>query len=565
MPKTGKNVWKQISRIFSPNKEQSELGAQLFREYADKRFLSRPTPELLTLERPVIADFFRRAALMHSLESPILRRRDTRWMSQLDYTLVNIRAAGADRRPGTFLTAAIFLTTLRSAGIVLAPFTQGFYEDLELIDSHAVLRKELADPLAEDKGIRSEMQFKAFCEAAHLLDLVIGSELDYHVDPYAAVVLNKPEFFLWTHEGNFPADERVQDKLRSQVKDHLNTLRQNATVPQHRDFQTVLEQAALAPRLSDDGSGRTYLALKEGSDEHQALHYWGKVFNRWQEHYGFDFVVFRGTGTLNNNETPDLPLISKAADTARRAGVRRNTGVAAEGKAEEVEQFGIHGIDMVVENNAACKTDSAWFQQVFDLNDQLHRINLGRKLRFSVPLEIDPGDTQNSSCRQQALIKRFVARFLSAGPARRPLLETMGAMEGAWGYHPSRKHALGLGWMPSETDAALNRHIEDIADEYKGLLHSGECVEKHLDERCAWWIIQSKCGLLIAVVSVENDKELPTEAIHIDYAPYITSNKTMTVLEFDFTDNRGTLRLSYGTHLVADSVPYQGFRLYSVV
>ena len=566
-----KNVWKRLAREFPADESDSARAADLFREYESAGHLNRPAAELLQSGTPVIADFFRRVAMMHSLESPILRRRDTRWMSEFDYTLVNIRAAGVGESPGNFLTAAMFLGTLRTRGVIVAPVTRGPTEKIDIIESHAVLRDELADFPARNAGIIPEVQMVAFCEAAHLLGLVLGYDLDYRVDPMAAVVLNRPELFFWTKEGRFDGNEHVQDQLRAEVRELVASVRKAGGAVERSVFGSALAVTALAPRLSSDGSGRTPLALRrsigEGTGDHreEAVAYWGRVFDLWRDRYGFDFLVLRGTrGVAGDPEVPDRSLVRKVADAVRKAGVRRNIGVAAEGNPVEVESFGVQGVDLVIGNNAGAKADYQWFNDVFSLDGRLRRINLGRKLRFSVPMEVDPGEKNSRLRRERALIKRFVARFLGAGPSRRPLLETMGALEGAWGYSTSLNKASCLGWMPDPEDAARGRFIEGIAGDFRDMIDSGERLDKHLDERTAWWVLGSKRGLLIPVVSVENENLLPPETVRIDYAKYLKKTDALTVLEFDFSETRGLLRLNADTVIDAGPIPYRGFRLYAV-
>lgn len=567
-----RNVWKRLSRLFPADEAESASAARLFREYESDGFLNRSAAELLREDLPVIADFFRRAALMHSLESPILRRRDTRWMSEFDYTLVNVRAAGVEGRPGNFLQAAMFLATLRTRGIILAPLTKGATENLENLESHAVLRSELVEPAALEQGFGPELQAAAFCEAAHLLGLVLGFELDYRVDPLAAVVLNRPDLFFWTKAGSFEPDERVQDERREEVKARVASVRKTGAPSEREIFESALNVVDLAAKPSFDGSGRTALALRyasnDGSGEHRdsAVAYWGRVFDLWRDRYGFDFLILRGTGAQDgdNQEVPDRALVRKAADAARKAGVRRNIGVAAEGDGFDVESFGVQGVDLVLENDAETKADLDWFRKTFALDEKLRRINLGRKLRFSVPMFVDPGERDSRPRRERAHIKRFVARFLGTGPSRRPLLETMGAIEGAWGYKTTIEQSSTMGWMPDASDALVCRNLENIAVAYRDMIDSGERLDKHVGSRSAWWVIRSKRGLLIAIISVENEDLLPPEPMLIDYSVYLKEKEAMTVLEYDFQEDRGLLQLSAGTVIDTGNIPYRAFRLYAV-
>jgi hypothetical protein len=337
-------------------------------------------------------------------------------------------------------------------------------------------------------------------------------------------------------------------------------------------FSAALNVTDLAAKPSDDGSGRTALALRfalsSGIGEHReaAVSYWGRVFDLWRDRYGFDFLVLRGTRNQGNNspETPDRSLVRKAADAARKAGVRRNIGVAADGDGFEIESYGIQGVDLVLEDDGESKADLEWFRRTLALDEKLRRVNLGRKLRFSVPLSVNPGEKESRSRRERAHIKRFVARFLGTGPARRPLLETMGALEGAWGYNTTLEKSVCMGWMPDARDAETSRNIEDVAGLYRDMLESGERLDKHIGPRTAWWVIRSRRGLLVAIVSVENEDLLPPETISIDYSSYLPDASALTVLEYDFQEVRGLLQLSTNTVIQASAIPYRGFRLYAV-
>ncbi len=560
-----RNVWKRLSRLFPADKAAAASAAELFREYESDGYLGRPAAEILTADLPVIVDFFRRVALMHSFESPILRRRDTRWMSEFDYTLVNIRAAGIENRPGNFLRASFFLATLRTRGIILAPITKGASENLEILESHAHIREELADRSALEAGITPELQAAAFCEAAHLLSLALGYELDYHVDPLAAVVLNRPDLFFWTKDGEFTPDEAVQDELREEVRSRVAAVRKTGVAMDRKVYSSALEMTGLAALPSTDGTSRTSLALRLAANgdigEHRdtAVAYWGRVFDLWRDRYGFDFLLLKGT-----REFSDRSLARKAADAARKAGVRRNIGVAAEGKTFDVESFGVQGVDLVFDDDAEEKADMDWFGKTFALDEKLRRVNLGRKLRFSVPLAVNPGEKESRPRRERAHIKRFVARFLGSGPSRRPLLETMGALEGAWGYRGTIERAVSMGWLPDASDAAVGHSIEDVAGLYKDMIDGGERLDKHVSGRSAWWVIRSRRGLLIAVISVENEDLLPPEPMKIDYSSYLKEKETMTVLEYDFRGDRGLLHLSVDTFIDTGNIPYRGFRLYVV-
>ncbi len=552
-----------------PDLDENALAKKLFREYEHNGFIDRTASELLQYNLPVIVNFFYRIGRMHSSESPILRRRDTRWMSEFDYTMVNIRAAGVGNSSGDFLRASFFLSTLQTRGIILAPVTQGVSTDLKCLESHVLIREELTNAQALAAGISPEMQMQAFCEAAHLLKLAIGFDLDYRVDPMAAVVCHMPELFFWVRDGHFTPDETIQNEIRSRVKDLLASMKSGMD---RNAVQSVLNAASIAPMPSRDGSGRTPLALKNpdpltsGKSCETAVGYWGRIFDRWRDRFGFDFLVLRGTRSMANadDEIPPIPIIHKAADAARKGGVRRNIGVAAEGHFTEVEDFGLQGIDLVMINDSQLCADKQWFQSVFQLDVLLHQINLGRKIRFTVPLEINPGEENSLAKRNRALIRRFIARFLGVGPSRRPLLETMGAIEGAWGFYTSIAKPINMNWVIEKETTRRARNIEEVATSFRHILKHGEIDERHVDDQTAWWVIRTKTGILIAVVSVENEAQLPPQTLTIDCSKYIKNAREITTVEYDFQDARGMLHLGTDMTIISTDIAYGDFRLYAI-
>ncbi len=564
-----KNVWKELAGLFAPSLDDSALAKKLFREYERNGFIDRSAGEILQYNLPVIVNFFYRIGRMHSSESPILRRRDARWMSEFDYTLVNIRAAGAGHSGGDFLRASFFLSTLQTRGIILAPVTKGGAADLKHLESHVLIREELANEQALEAGISPEMQMTAFCEAAHSLRLVIGFEMDYRVDPLAAAVLHRPELFFWVRDGRFMPDETIQNEIRSRVRGLLMSVKSGMD---RNAVQSVLNAASIAPKPSRDGSGRTPLALKkidpatDGGIRETAVDYWSRIFGLWRDRFGFDFLVLRGTRSMTeaDDEVPSIPIIHRVADAARKAGVRRNIGVAAEGHFTEVEDFGLQGVDLVIINDAQARADRQWFLSVFQLDVLLCRINLGRKIRFSVPLEVNPGEENSPAKRNRALIRRFIARFLGVGPSRRPILETMGALEGAWGFYGSIAKPINMRWAIEEDAALRGRNIEEVAVSFRYILKHGEIDERHVDDQTAWWVIRSRAGVLIAVVSVENEARLSPQSLTFDCSKYIKQAEEITVVEYDFQDARGILHLSAGMALVSTDIPYGDFRLYAI-
>ena len=562
METLSKNLWKQISTVFPADEDNSKTANALFCRYEEAGHLSQNDISLYDIS--IIADFFRRIALLRSTESPILRRRDTRWMSELDYTRVNVRGTGSNEKSGTFLSAAFFLAAVRTKAIIIAPITQGPSDNLEILSSHVRIRPDLAEPGLIEAGFSVDMQARAFCEAAHLLGFVIGWETDYRVDKLAPVVLKRPELFLWKEHGKFASDIAEQSRLRLCVRQEMSRLKQAGLSDNRTACGDALNTAGLDALPVRDGSGRTALSFRlheKGKTETGPIEYWSRTFDVWRDEFRFDFLVLKG---LNNADAPDLSIAGKAADTARKGGIRRCVGVAAEGNPLDIEQFGIYGMDIVLAGDALASADEDWFRKVFELDTVLKRINLGRKLKFSVALEVNPGETGTPEEQSRALIKRFVARFLGIRDSRRPLLETMGALDGAWGFENSIRNKTNI-VQPEHREYSLKAHrLEDAASLYSKMLTGGELLTYGLNDRVAWWIIRAKKGMLIAVVSVENENRLPPG--HLDLIPsdYWPKAENMTTIEYDFAMDEEILHLGNIGVIDSDSIPYGEFRLYAV-
>ena len=114
----------------------------------------------------------------------------------------------------------------------------------------------------------------------------------------------------------------------------------------------------------------------------------------------------------------------------------------------------------------------------------------------------------------------------------------MGALEGAWGCAKSLEAAPSLVGIPDAEDAARGRSIENAARDFREMSLNGERLERHLSERTAWWVPSSRRGLLIAVVSVENEDLPPSEPLRIDCSAYLKGAQVMSVVEFDFRQDR---------------------------
>ncbi len=156
---------------------------------------------------------------------------------------------------------------------------------------------------------------------------------------------------------------------------------------------------------------------------------------------------------------------------------------------------------------------------------------------------------------ERSFLRRFVARFLGGCGVRRPLWETAGNREG-----------IGEGAPPHPRGPWSLRHdrLEDLYLRYRPSLETAELLHHEGDFRTAWWVLGTKDGLLVPVISVENEDLLPPEGFSFDYADWLGPDRLMTVMEYDFRSDRGNLYLSASTRVGVDGIPYRGFRLYIV-
>lgn len=142
--------------------------------------------------------------------------------------------------------------------------------------------------------------------------------------------------------------------------------------------------------------------------------------------------------------------------------------------------------------------------------------------------------------RDQLIRKVFLSRFLSTG-----------------------KSAI-LKYENEPLDSDLYHMVENVFIRYRDIMHKGELVDSFVNEKCAWWIIRKGHNLLVPLISLENpDREAPG-VITIDYSEVNSTNRILTVLEYDFSSSGGDLFLCGDEKILCEDMDYGEIRLYSI-
>ena len=122
----------------------------------------RTCKQMLELSDGAIAHFYGRMAAMSDGTSPVKHRRDSQWMVDADFCLINPRATGRAEGLGTFLSASKILPALRVNAIHLTPFTSCDWGACYNISSVVTISEQVVDHRLEDLGVSAEDQLRAF-------------------------------------------------------------------------------------------------------------------------------------------------------------------------------------------------------------------------------------------------------------------------------------------------------------------------------------------------------------------------------------------------------------------
>lgn len=225
-------VWNRIVEILKPQAEHRAQAEALVLEYRRRGCLPHTPKDLLSLPDEVIAAFY--ATLMDNKVpvSPVADKADSGWIASASACFVNVRATGlTETEFGNFLQASKLLPGLRVKALHLAPFLEYEFGTVYAIRSLKTIAPQLLHWVLLEGGLRAPLQLDAFIQAAHVLGMAVGFDLEPHTAQYSIPVLEVPEAFRWIKV--FPEDrnwldsllqpdtvyaKEVQDRLASEVR-----------------------------------------------------------------------------------------------------------------------------------------------------------------------------------------------------------------------------------------------------------------------------------------------------------------------------------------------------------
>lgn len=611
------SLWKKVCRLVPPDQEERAESLKLIKEYEKNGYLKRLNRELLDMPLPVCADFFRRLSLLHSPSSPVSRRRDSRWMSQLDVSSFHISAASTGIGRGNFIQAAQMLPGLRCTGLLLAPFTETEFNAPNRLLSHSRIDAGLLHPELLKLGLTPEEQLACFVQAAHLCGMVLGFDLSCHLSRDSEALYRRPDMFRWIEldpqqqyipKGHLSygqmLDQQNQERINQRIKERVQSLEyrnldrrecnrqlrregffpvplmQNSPdsedqgqIPLFIVYDPEKQEAVFTHSSEKQGltAFRFYKHLGKEREYHQdTLKYFSQIFPIWQKK-GFDFLYL--DGMLNpfarnpdpeesQQERPDQYILQQVIESARTGS--RKAAVIASGHFEHLEDYLELGFSALVDQDDSMRLDQQYMERNLQLQKELKHYNKGKKIKGSMFSRISLAEHNSPSFNQKVHLEHFCCRFMNCGQAGRRKFEMMGINDGSAGYALSLRENRSLIWR--EDRGFLNQYhiLEDIFLRHQNTLQKGEILQARVEHTYAWWLIKGPSELLAAFISVENDEMLPPPLLELDISPFVKSKISPSILEYDFQSTSGNLVLSMTGFIEAAHIPYRGYRLYSI-
>ncbi|MEJ2302152.1 MAG: hypothetical protein P8Y14_11555 [Anaerolineales bacterium] len=312
--------------------------------------------------------------------------------------------------------------------------------------------------------------------------------------------------------------------------------------------------------------------------------YFGKVFTRWRDNFGFDFVRHDSADHIfdslwaQDSEAPasdrPSPYVLEQAIKTSKSEEKPYVGNFAERMGNEIEAYAGLGFDLMLGTDMLERVDKAMIEKSFRLYDRLAEHNRQSSQRFSVAFCVDTHDTGNPHMWGESLVKvmgfermrlrHFVSRFISAGYARRPKYEVMGSQDLSYGLYVSNISDKNLIWTGNKGYNRRYHLLEDVYDRYKGFIAEAEIRKRVIEPNYAWWVIQHEGQILVPLISLESDSD-PGEAlrhIEIDLQEIRPDKGISNLVVYDFETSEGKKIILTGQILRVD-LPDLGFRLLS--
>lgn len=607
MPK--ESIWKSISKALPASDLQKEESRRLLKEYEHRGYLHRLNRELIELPLEVTADFFYRLSLLHSSNSPMSRKRNPRWLAQSDITSFNVRGCGTPMVRGNFFQASMLLPAMRTKAIQLQPVSQSEPGNPQAILSHAKIDPALLHPRLSQLGFNEEDQLQCLVQAAHLCGLALGFDLSYQLSQEAEALYRRPELFRWisldperryiprnhlSYQQMLSGEQQeiYCREIREISKNAINLamdrrqihkrLRQKGYFPVPKNsenkgaiplfivYDPQIEEAQFTGSSEKDGL-TSFCFYRQKSDslnyQQATIDYFGGIFPIWKKR-GFDFLFLEGAiGSEEGldkaqQEGPDRKILQEVTQKAKAC--RSSIGVLASGEVLHLRDYLELGFDGLLDQQDSLRLDRDYVERAMGLQLELKTINQSRKIPSSLYTRISLAEHNSPSFNQKIHLEHFCCRFLNCGKAGRHKFEMLGINDGSAGYQQSIKLGVPLQWREDRGSLDSYHILEDIYLRHQKTLEKGEIRQAKVEDNYAWWAIQGPKEWLVALISVENDPMVAPPYLEIDLAPFLKSNSTPSILEYDFNSTSGNLILTMTGAIEALHVPYRGYRLYSL-
>lgn len=227
------STWSKLIEHYKISDEEKKLSSSLVKEFVSNGYIKKTCKEMLSLSNGVIINFYEELLTHNQPESPVKNKKNSNWMCDYDFCFMNVRATGLnENETGTFITAAKLLPIIRANGIHLGPFTFYSFEASYAVKTVKSLAPIIVDKNLLEQGISGEMQLKAFVEACHLLDKVVGFDLEPHTTQLGITVIENPELYRWYKMNpektglweNMTPDEMLEESFQVKILKEVKAL-----------------------------------------------------------------------------------------------------------------------------------------------------------------------------------------------------------------------------------------------------------------------------------------------------------------------------------------------------
>ncbi len=254
----------------------------------------------------------------------------------------------------------------------------------------------------------------------------------------------------------------------------------------------------------------------------EAIRYYALIFERWRDSYGFDFVRYDSVDRVLELCADDLgcvPLSDRPTPDILREAIKQSrkgfpgVGALAERDAPDFDEFGAMGFDLVMGNDMLRRVDAPLMRDTIELYDRLRESADGSAASVCFAIDAhDTGDPRRWGSPLARLmgpermhLRHGLARFISVGPVRRPLYETMGGQDLSGGIYEAETSVRGLSWADDACFARGYAAIERLYKRLRPFLDNGVIGSHFIAPGYAWWIVHGKSPgrLLVVACSLE--------------------------------------------------------------